>query len=563
MSLKVPKANNVQLFKEGYKHLSGLEDAVLRNIQAVNELSDLVRTSFGPNGRNKLIINHLGRLFVTSDAATIIREIEVVHPAAKLLVMASQAQESEMGDATNLVLILAGELLKMAENLLIMGLHPSEVTIGYELALKKALEELDTLSASSLPTPLTKSSLESALKPAIASKQYGFEDTLAALVAEAALVVMPPNPKNFNVDNVRVVKIMGGSLAGSKVVRGMVFNREPEGAVKRVEKAKVAVFTSGLDIAQTETKGTVLIHNAEEMLNFTAGEEKHMEKIFKEIADSGVKVIVAGSTVGELALHFLDRLGIAVVKVLSKFDLRRLCRVVNATPLARMGPPTPEEAGYVDVLEVTEIGGDRVTVFRQLPPSEGGSNEGEKTRTATIVLRGATTNALDDLERAVDDGVSVLKALLKDPRLVPGAGATELELARRVEQYGSSLSGLSQHAVRRFATALEVVPRTLAENSLGGTEGNEVLSRLWARHQITGNEAGGASVGVDVSGEGKGDGTLDAVTHGILDSLAAKAWAIRLATEAAVSVLSVDSIIMSKPAGGPKIPQQSGNWDED
>ena len=204
----------------------------------------------------------------------------------------------QMGDSTNLVLILAGELLKMAENLLIMGLHPSEVTIGYELALKKALEELESmsitpyfypntikiaiataLSTSSLPSPLTQNPLTEAIKPAIASKQYGSEDTLATLVAEAALVVMPPNPKNFNVDNVRVVKIMGGSLANSKVVRGMVFNREPEGAVKRVEKAKVAVFTSGLDVAQTETKGTVLIHNAEEMLNFTSGEEKHMEKV--------------------------------------------------------------------------------------------------------------------------------------------------------------------------------------------------------------------------------------------------------------------------------------------
>ncbi|OCB85834.1 T-complex protein 1 [Sanghuangporus baumii] len=553
MSLKVPKANNVQLFKEGYKHLSGLEDAVLRNIQAVAELSDLVRTSFGPNGRNKLIVNHLGKLFVTSDAATIIRELEVVHPAAKLLVMASEAQEAEMGDATNLVLILAGELLKVAENLLVMGLHPSEVTVGYELAGKKALEELETLSTSSLPSPLTQTDLTAALKPAIASKQYGSEDILASLVAEAALIVMPPNPKNFNVDNVRVVKIMGGSLAGSKVVRGMVFNREPEGSIKRVTKAKVAVFTSGLDIAQTETKGTVLLHNAQEMLNFTSGEEKHMEKVFKEIADSGVKVIIAGSTVGELAMHFLDRLGIAVLKVLSKFDLRRLCRVVNATPLARMGPPTPEEAGFVDVFEVTEIGGDRVTVLRQ----EQG-NEGEKTRTATIVLRGATQNALDDLERAVDDGVSVLKSLLKDPRLVPGAGATELELARRVEAYGASLTSLSQHAVKRYAAALEVVPRTLAENALGGAEGNEALSALWVRHQ----QPGGATFGVDIDGESEG-GVLDAQVAGIVDSLAAKSWAIRLATEAAISVLSVDSIIMAKPAGGPKIPQQSGNWDED
>ncbi|KAI0669430.1 T-complex protein 1 [Trametes maxima] len=568
MSLKVPKAQNLQLFKDGYKHLQGLEDAVLRNIQAVAELSDLVRTSFGPNGRNKLVINHLGRLFVTSDAATIIREIEVVHPAAKLLVMASQAQEAEMGDATNSVMILAGEMLKKAEQLLIMGLHPSEIIKGYELASVKALAELETLSTSSLPSPPTKSTLATALKPAIASKQYGYEDQLANLVAEAALTVMPPNPKNFNVDNVRVVKIMGGSLSGSKVVRGMVFGREPEGIIKKIKKAKVAVFTCALDIAQTETKGTVLIKSADEMLNFTRGEETHMEKIFQEIADSGVKVIIAGTAVGELALHYLNRMGIAVLKVLSKFDLRRLCRVVNATPLARVGAPTAEEAGFVDVFETTEIGGDRVTVLRQVvegDPDFDDSTDGkaakgarsEKTRTATIVLRGATQNRLDDLERAIDDGVNVIKALLKDPRLVPGAGATELELARRVEVYGAGLKGLSQHAVRRWAQALEVVPRTLAENALGGGEGNEVVSRLWAKHETSGGEAWGVDV------EAETDGTLQSTEHEILDSLAAKQWAIKLATEAATSVLSVDAIIMSRPAGGPKIPQQSGNWDED
>ncbi|KAG1879833.1 chaperonin Cpn60/TCP-1 family [Suillus subluteus] len=508
MSLKVPKANNIQLFKDGYKHLQGIEDAVLRNISAVSELSDLVRTSFGPNGRNKLIINHLGRLFVTSDAATIIREIEVVHPAAKLLVMASQAQESEMGDSTNMVIILAGELLKKSENLLVMGLHPSEVIKGYELACAKALAELENLSTSSLPSPFTQESLITALKPAIASKQYGYEDTLSSLVAEAALAVMPKNPKNFNVDNVRVVKIMGGSLSGSKVVQGMVFGREAEGIVKKVSGAKVAVFTCALDVAQTETKGTVLLKSADEMLNFTRGEEQQLRK--------GIKVIIAGSSVGDLALHYLNRFNIAVLKVLSKFDLRRVARVANATPLARRKP------GYVDIFETTEIGGDRVTVLRQLAPGEDGyQGDAEKTRTATI--------------RAIDDGVNVIKSLIKDARLVPGAGATELELAKRVEVYGSGMRGLAQHAVKRYATALEVIPRTLAENALGGAEGNEVLSRLWAKHE----QKGGEAWGVDIE------------------------WAIKLATEAAVSVLSVDSIIMSKPAGGPKVPQQASNWDED
>lgn len=590
MSLKVPKANNLQLFKEGYKHLQGIDDAVLRNIQAVAELSDLVRTSFGPNGRNKLIINHLGNLFVTSDAAIIIREIEVVHPAAKLLVMASQAQENEMGDATNLVLIFGGELLKKAENLIVMGLHPNDVIQGYEMACAKALAELEHLSTSSLPSPPTTSALQRAIRPVISSKQYGNEDALSKLVAEAATIVMPSQSSSFNVDNVRVVKILGGSFAGSTVVHGMVFNREPEGVVKKVLKGKVAVFTSGVDIAQTETKGTVLLKSAEEMLNFTTGEEKHLEKIIKELADAGVKVVIAGAQVGELALHYLDRMGIAVLKVLSKFDLRRLCRVVNATPLARLGAPTPEEMGWVDVMETREIGGDRVTVLRQEHSAEGVA--GEKSKMATIVLRGATQNFLDDLQRAVDDGVAVLKALLKDGRLVPGAGSTEIELSRRVEKYGSALKGLQQHSVKRFAEALEVVPLMLAENAgLGKGEGgaHEVVGTLFRKleegeghghaegrhhghHGQSDKEKKAAAAkenwkarawGVDIEGEGDNTLLTTSPAHLILDSLAAKSWAIRQATEAAVSVLRVDSIIMSKPAGGPKIPQQSGNWDED
>lgn len=207
-------------------------------------------------------------------------------------------------------------------------------------------------------------------------------------------------------------------------------------------------------------------------MNIAAASTK-LVQILKEIADSGVKVIIGGAQVGELAMHYLDRMGIAVVKVLSKFDLRRLCRVVNATPLARLGPPTPEEAGWVDVMECTEIGGDRVTVFRQDPM--------EKSKMATIVLRGATQNLLDDLERAVDDGVNVLKSLLKDGRLVPGAGATEVELAKRVEAYGAGLRGLSQHSAKRYASALEVIPLTLTENA-GNKDPHEVLSELYVKH---------------------------------------------------------------------------------
>lgn len=418
--------------------------------------------------------------------------------------------------------------------------------------------EVDRLQELRSQTELSK-----ALRTVIASKQAGTEDILSSLVAEAVLSVLPKNPLNFNVDNVRVVKVMGGSLENSRVVKGMVFGREPDGTVKKASKAKVGVFSCPIDVSQTETKGTVLLKNAEEMVNYSKGEEERLEAAIKELYDSGLRVVVAGSSVGDLAMHYLNRFNILVVKILSKFELRRLCRVVGATPLARLGAPMPDEMGTVDVVETTEIGGDRVTVFRQ-------EDVNSPTRTATIVLRGATQNHLEDVERAIDDGVNVVKAVTKDPRLVPGAGATEIQLVERISAFADKTPGLPQHAIRKFAEAFEVIPRTLAESA--GLDATEVLSRLYTAHQRTKQEqsAEGSSddeepywtTGVDLE-LGSSEGTLDTADEGILDLLATKSEAIRLASEAARTVLSVDQIIVARQAGGPKPPQPNPNWDED
>lgn len=223
-------------------------------------------------------------------------------------------------------------------------------------------------------------------------------------------------------------------------------------------------------------------------------------------------MIIAGTSVGELAMHYLNRFNIAVLKVLSKFELRRLCRVVNAVPLARVGAPTPEEAGFVDIFETIEIGGDRVTVVRQLVEGDPGFDptaRGERTKTATIVLRGATANRLDDFERAVDDAVNVIKGLIKDPRMVPGAGATEIELSHRLDAYGSGLKGLSQHAVKKYAAALEVVPKTLAENALGGAEANNILTTLLSKHKGEDKRTAAADA------KGKAAASGDSTTWGV------------------------------------------------
>ncbi|CAO3647778.1 unnamed protein product [Mucor fragilis] len=549
MALRVPKSTLPQLFKDGYKFQQGVEEAVLRNIDATHELSEVVRTSMGPNGRNKMIINHLEKLFVTNDAATIIRELDVVHPAAKLMVMASQQQESELGDNTNLVIVFAGELLQKAADLLKLGLHPSEIVQGYELARDRALSIIEELSVDKIESLTDRDQLLKTIKATISSKQYGYEEFLGDLVVEAALNIMPKNPKDFNVDNVRVVKVMGSSIHESRVVRGMVFGREPEGLIQNTTNAKIAVFTCPLDISQTETKGTVLIHNAQEMLNFSKDEEKQVEKIFQDLADAGVKVVVTGNGIGELALHYLNRYNIMAVKVLSKFDLRRLCRVIGATALARLGTPMAEEMGQCDIVETVEIGSDRVTVFRQ--------EEAEKSRTTTIVIRGATQNHMDDIERAVDDGVNVIKAATRNPLLLAGAGAIEMELNKRLQIVASKTPGLNQHAIKKFAEALEVVPRTLCENA--GMDATAVLSRLYAAHYQEGDT--GLCVGIDV--ENENDGTLDAAKANIFDSLASKYSAYKLAADAAITVLRVDQIIMSKPAGGPKPLKKDGHWDED
>lgn len=554
MSLKLPSAPNAGLFKQGYSLYLASDGAMIRNIEAVREISSVVLTSMGPSGRNKILVNKHDRTFITNDAATILSELEIVHPAVKMLIMASKQQEFEMGDNTNLVLVLAGEMLNISEKLITIGLSVPEIVLGFKLANKYLQEVLPSLVVDKVGSITDSVELLKAIKPVIAAKQYGLEDTIAKLVVDAVkLVINPKRPSGFNVDNIRVVKIMGGSLTNSEVIKGMVFPREPEGRVKNVrEKSKVVVFTTPIDISTTETKGTVLLHNAQEMLDFTKGEEQQLDTMCKEIYDAGVRVVIAGSSIGELALHYFDKYGILVLKVPSKFDIRRICQVCGATPMPRLGAPTPEEMGSIDIIETKEFGGDRVTIFRQ--------TEESTSRTSTIILRGATLNTLDDIERAIDDGVNAIKGLTHDGRLLPGAGAVEIELVKLITQHGEKTPGLLQLAIKNYAKAFEVVPRVLAETS--GLDSTEALSQLYAAHSAPDNA--GLSKGLDIEGTSE-DGLVNVKELGIFDLLATKLSAIELATEAACTILSVDQIIMAKRAGGPQVPNQrkAGNWDSE
>lgn len=382
--------------------LSGLEEAVYSNLTACKEFAQTVRTAYGPNGMNKMIINYLEKQFVTSDAGTIIRELEVEHPAAKLLVLASQQQESEIGDGTNFVVIFAGALLESAEELLRLGVTTTEIADGYENALNKALEELTSLVIGNVEDD--EANVRAVIKTAVQSKQYGQEDFLTDLIHKACKSVWSGGDA-FNVDNIRVCKISGSSLLKSEVVNGMVFKRFVEGDVSAAYKAKVAVYSCPVDILQTETKGTVLIKTANELKDFSRGEETLLEQQIKAIADTGAKVIVAGAKFGDLALHFCNKYELMAVRLNSKFDLRRLSKAVNATVLPRLTPPTAQELGYCDAVLVEELGDTGIVAFRN-----------ESSRISSIVIRGATDNYMDDIERAIDDGVNTFKALTKDGR---------------------------------------------------------------------------------------------------------------------------------------------------
>jgi T-complex protein 1 subunit theta len=529
------------MLKDGHKSFSGVHGAVLKNIEAAKGIAEMVQSSLGPNGMNKLVINHLEKTFVTSDCATILSELEVQHPAAKMLVLASQTQETEHGDNTNFVMSFAGELLKNAEELIKQGVHTAEIVNGYQMALKKALEILPTLVVKSVDDMRNEEQVVAAIKSVVGTKQYGQEEFLSKLIANACITTFSAtsNKPRLNADSVRIAKLRGGNTLGSTTVKGMVILRDAESHVKRAEKCKVAVFGCGIEASSAEAKSTVLLKNADELLNYNKSEEAALDKLIGSIAATGAKVVIANGTVSEMALHFLNKYNLMVIKIMSKFEIRRICGAVGATAVVKLAPPTPEEMGFVALLEVREIAQRKVCILSQ--------DLDEDTSVATIVLRASTENVMNDLERSVDDGVCSIKTLCNDPRLLPGAGAVELELCKQLKTYADEVKGLDQYAIRKFGEAFDVVPRTLTENS-----GCDATVHLHNLHQAHADESNPNSknMGFEIDEHTP----ADSVERGIFDLYATKINALRLAVDAAITVLRVDQIVMSKQAGGPKAP---------
>ena len=544
------------MLKDGHQHYFD-DDAndggavVARSITAACELSRMLSSSMGPQGRNKLIVNHLEKIIVTSDCASILKEIEVEHPAAKLLELAVEQQETECGDGTNLALMFAGELLNATLDLMkTMGWrHKSDILEGYNIAAKKLLDELlpescvvETVAHPSTPGPEALQKLKDCvLKPVLGSKQYGTEDLLSDLIGQACQIVLKKGDTTqvLQPSAVRTVKLLGGNVSQSACIQGFVAQRGVETTKTYCKDAKLAVYASGVEASSTEAKGTVLMKTADDLKNYNRTEEAKMEEIIQGIAESGVQVLVTGGTISDMALHFIEKYGLVALKLSSKWELRRLCQATGATALVRLGAPTPDEMGTATV-EQKSVGGKTVTVFEN--EVDGSS------KIATLVLRASTSSVLNDLDRAVEDGVHAVQMACKDGRLVYGGGACEMECAVQLDKLADQHPGLEQYAIRAFAKSLECVGRTLADNA--GWDAIQVMADLRAAHVN-----GQADAGVDITAMSK-VGSTSMKDACVYDLMYVKRSALKLAIEAATTVLKVDQIIMSKQSGGPKVPGQ-------
>lgn len=528
------------LLKEGSRHFSGLEEAILRNIEACKGISDMTKTSYGPNGAKKMIINHLEKIFVTSDAATIMREMDVNHPAAKMVSLAAQMQEQECGDGTHYVVALAGELLNQAEGLIKMGLHPSQIVTGYEQATKAAIEFLKKNTISKVSDIRNVEEVTKHLRSSVVSKLPQTGEFFSKLIVKACIQVLPENPAAFNTENVRIVQILGASTSESTVLNGFMIPRNVETpSITSVSNPRIAVYACPLDTQTAETKGTVVIKTADELMNYTKSEEDHAHKFIKQLADANITCVVVGGTISDLCLHYLQKYKIMAVKTHSKFELKRAARALSAEGIARMGAPTEDEIGTADKVFVKEIGSQKVVVFER---------NNKDCKLASIVLRGSTNGLLQDIERAIDDGVCAFRNICKSTDFVAGAGGAEIQLAKELEDQGSKITTLDQYSFKQYGKAFEIFPRILAENA--GMNGDTVLTKMFS------SLANGVIPGIQL----EDNEITDVKEMGIYDNLNTKVWAIQLASDAAITVLKVDQIIIAKPAGGPK-PKSNAGWD--
>jgi len=514
----------VIILREGTQRTRGRE-AQLNNIMVAKVIAEAMRSSLGPRGMDKMLVDSFGDVTITSDGATILKEMEVEHPVAKMLVEIAKAQDAEVGDGTTSVVVIAGELLSKAEELIEKEVHPTTIIEGYRKAAVKALEIIDQIS---IPVSLEdRETLKKIAKTAMAAKVVSEDaDHLAGLAVEAVLRVAEKVDGQWRVDldNVKIEKKEGQSIRDTAIIDGIVLDKEVvhSGMPRIVHDARIALLDCPLEIEKTEFDAKLHIESPEQMKAFMEQEEQMLREMVEKIAEAGANVVLCQKGIDDVAQHFLARKGILAVRRIKRSDIEKIARATGARIITRIEEITEKDLGRARLVEERRVGEDKMIFI------EGCENP----KSITILIRGGTKRLVEEAERSLKDALNVVKDVIVENKMVAGGGAPEIEVSLALREYAKSLAGKEQLAVEKFADALEVIPMQLAENA--GLDPIEVIVALRARHK-----QGERWAGVNVL-EGKID---DMYKLEVLEPALVKKQAIKAATEAAAMILKIDDII--------------------
>jgi thermosome len=497
------------------------KDAQNMNITAGKAVAESVRTTLGPKGMDKMLVDSGGSVVVTNDGVTILKEMDIDHPAANMIVEVSETQEEEVGDGTTSAVVVAGELLDQAEELLDQDIHATTLAQGYRQAAEKAKEILDEeaieVSADDRDTLVEIAETAMTGKGAENSK-----DLLAELVVDAVLAVQDDD--GIDTENVSVEKVVGSSIDESELVEGVIVDKErvDENMPFAVEDADVALFDGAIEVKETEIDAEVNVTDPDQLQQFLDQEEAQLREMVDHLVDIGADVVFVGDGIDDMAQHYLAQEGILAVRRAKAGDLNRLARATGGRVVSNLDDLESDDLGFAGSVAQKDIGGDERIFVEDV----------EEAKSVTLILRGGTEHVVDEVERAIEDSLGVVRTTLLDGQVLPGGGAPEAELALQLRDFADSVGGREQLAVEAFADALEVVPRTLAENA--GLDPIDSLVDLRSRH-----DGGEFGAGLDAY---TGD-VIDMEAEGVVEPLRVKTQAIESATEAAVMILRIDDVI--------------------
>ena len=528
----------VILLKEGTTQTKG-NDAQKNNIQAAKLISEIVRTSLGPRGMDKMLVDSLGDVTITNDGATILKEIDVQHPAAKIMVETSKATDTEVGDGTTSTVVLAGALLEKAEELIAKNVHPTIVVDGFKKASEKAIQMLKEIGIK--VDPQDKKFLKKVATTTLSSKLVSNDaDTLADIIVDSVLSVAEKqnNVYKVDIDNIKVEKKGGSSIRNTKLVHGIILDKEVVhgGMPKRVENAKIALINSPLEIEKTEFDAKININSPEQIQNFIDEENRMLKNLVDKVSNSGANIVLCQKGIDDMAQYYLAKAGIMAVRRIKESDITKLAKATGARVVTNINELSEKDLGHANLVDERQVESDKWVFI------EGCKNP----KAVTILARGGSQRVVDEVERSIHDALMSVKDVVEYPYVLVGGGAAEAHVANKLREWTNSLDGRPQLAAQRFAEGIETIPLVLAENA--GMDPLDTQVQLRAR-----SSKGKASFGIDVINTK----VADLESENIFEPLAVKEQIVNAATEAACMILRIDDVIAaskshsSTPPGGP------------